>query len=73
VQGTILGVGLTVIGFDSKNVTEAASKGIPVLMSLLPAILMAVTVIAMLLFPLTDKKVAQMQEAAKEGETLERK
>jgi len=66
-QGVFLGVGLTAIGFVANNVTEQAIQGIPALMSLLPAIMMGICVVAMLLFPLTDKKVAQMQEAAEQA------
>ncbi|HIW84360.1 MAG TPA: glycoside-pentoside-hexuronide (GPH):cation symporter [Candidatus Dorea gallistercoris] len=62
IQGTILGVGLTAIGFNADHVTESAINGIPVLMSLLPAILLAVTVTCMIIFPLSDKKVKKMQE-----------
>jgi Na+/melibiose symporter-like transporter len=62
-QGVILGIGLTTIGFTQSNLTKSAIQGIPVLMSLLPAILMGITVVCMSLFPLTDQKVREMQAA----------
>ncbi len=63
-QGMILGIGLTAIGFNAKDVTPQAIAGLPVLFSLLPAVLLAVVVVAMLLYPLTDKKLAKMREEA---------
>ena len=65
-QGIVLGAGLSMIGFNPENVTPEAIKGFPTLMSLLPAILMAVTAIAMFLFPLTEKRNAEIQAALNE-------
>jgi Na+/melibiose symporter-like transporter len=68
-QGAILGIGLTAIGFVKDDLTKSAIQGIPVLMSLLPAILMGITVVCMSLFPLTDKKVREMQAAVENKTT----
>lgn len=63
-QGVILGVGLSMIGFNADNVTQQAIEGLPVLFALFPAILLAIVIVAMLLYPLSDKKIAQMKAQA---------
>ena len=63
-QGLILGVGLSLIGFNAENITDQAIAGLPVLFALLPAILLAIVIVAMLLYPLTDKKIAEMKKQA---------
>ena len=62
VGAAVLGFGLVAVGFVKDNVTPQAIQGIKVLMSGLPAILAAICIVAMILFPLTDKKVIEMQE-----------
>ncbi len=63
-QGLILGAGLTAIGFQADHVTEQAIAGLPVLFALFPAVLLIIVIIAMLFYPLTDKKIAQMRAEA---------
>lgn len=58
----ILGFGLVAIGFAATNVTPNAIYGIRVLFSGLPAALCLLSVIFMILFPLTDDKVRKMQK-----------
>lgn len=61
IGSTVLGFGLAAIGFQKSNVTPYAVNGIRFLMSGIPTVLAAICIIAMLLFPLTDKKVIEMQ------------
>jgi GPH family glycoside/pentoside/hexuronide:cation symporter len=65
IQGIVLGIGLTAIGFDPNNVTPEAIEKFPMLMSLLPAIMLGITALSMFLFPLTNKRVEQMQAELK--------
>lgn len=63
VVGTaVMGFGLVAIGFDQANVTAQAADGIRILLSGLPAALAVLSVLAMSLFPLTDKRIQEMQD-----------
>ncbi|ADK15331.1 MFS transporter [Clostridium ljungdahlii] len=61
IGSAVLGFGLVAVGFQKSNVTPYAVNGIRLLMSGIPAVLSVVCIIALLLFPLTDKKVIEMQ------------
>lgn len=60
IGSAVLGFGLVAVGFSKDNITPQAVDGIRALLSGLPAVLSAVSVIAMILFPLTEKKVREM-------------
>lgn len=62
VGSAVMGFGLVAIGFDQANVTAQAADGIRILLSGLPAALAVLSVIAMSLFPLTDKRIQEMQD-----------
>ena len=62
IGSAVLGFGLVAVGFVKTNVTPGAIEGIRTLLSGLPAALTAISVIAMILFPLTEKKVLEMYE-----------
>jgi GPH family glycoside/pentoside/hexuronide:cation symporter len=62
VGSAVLGFGLVAVGFVKTNVTPEAINGIRILMSGIPAALAALCAVVMLMFPLTDKKVLQMQD-----------
>ena len=66
VGSAILGFGLVAIGFSAENITASAINGIRILISGLPALMILVGVVCILLFPLTDDKVRQMQAEIKE-------
>ena len=61
VGSAVLGFGLVAIGFDANAVTAAASSGLRTLFSGLPAGIAIISVVAMLICPLSEKKVDQMQ------------
>ena len=66
VSTSVVGFGLAIIGFDEKNVTDAAVQGLRILISLGPAIICAIGMVCILCLPLTSKKLAAMKaEAAK--------
>lgn len=58
----VFGFGLTAIGFDKANVTESAANGIRMLLSGLPALLAVLSVVAMILCPLSEKRVQEMSK-----------
>ena len=67
ISGLVLGLGLAAIGFDPNvEVTEGVVMGLRIIMSLLPAIIMALGIIAFYFFPLTDDKMFEIHEQAEE-------
>ena len=72
VGSAILGFGLVAIGFDAKNVTPEAANGIRLLISGIPAILAVVCVIACMLCPMSEKRVAQIQADLEARKTAEK-
>ncbi len=67
ISGLVLGLGLAAIGFDPKaGVTEGIVMGLRIIMSLLPAVIMALGIIAFYFFPLTDNKMFEIHQQAEE-------
>jgi Na+/melibiose symporter-like transporter len=67
ISGLVLGLGLAAIGFDPKaGVTEGIVMGLRIIMSLLPAVIMALGIIAFYFFPLTDTKMFEIHQQAEE-------
>lgn len=65
VGSMVFGFGLVAIGFNKDNVTAEAANGIRMLLSGLPAILAALSVVFMALCPLSDQKVKEMSAELK--------
>lgn len=61
VGAAIMGFGLVAVGFDAANVTVAASNGVRLLLSGLPAILAVVCGVACMLCPMSDSNIAKYQ------------
>lgn len=65
ISGLVLGLGLAAIGFDpNAEVTEGVVMGLRLIMSLLPAIIMALGIMAFYFFPLTDEKMFEIHKEA---------
>lgn len=61
----VMGYGLVAVGFNKENVTPEAVQGIRMLFSALPCLLLVGGIIIFIFFPLTDKKVREMQSEIK--------
>lgn len=66
VGGLVVGIGLTAIGFNAEAITPEVTNGIRALMSLLPAVVCAVSVGLTFLCPLTDKNIKRIQQELEE-------
>jgi len=61
IGSAVLGFGLVAVGFDKTNVTAEAANGIKVLFSALPSVIAIIGAAAMLLCPLSSKKIEEMR------------
>lgn len=67
ISGLVLGLGLAAIGFDPNvAVNDGVVLGLRIIMSLLPAIIMALGIVAFYFFPLTDSKMFEIHLQAEE-------
>lgn len=62
IGSALMGFGLVAVNFVVDNVTPDAANGVKLLISGMPAIIVALGVVTLLFFPLTDARVREMQK-----------
>ncbi len=61
IASATVGYGLAAIGYDPANVTLNAINGIRILITIIPIGYLLLSIVGMMFFPITDKKLIEMQ------------